>query len=132
MKANPDTDTETEATVSATSPMPFPATKKSLAVRVRRAAQTLMPTMIEKYAIPTAITAGCATFGNAVWISAFTRLFTRGQLAIGGVRSSQLANALHVFGTECLGFECQRVRNRQHHDRQQADSVNHYRCAEWQ
>jgi hypothetical protein len=48
MKANPDTDAVTEATVSATSPMPRPATKKSRAVRVRRADQTLIATMPAK------------------------------------------------------------------------------------
>jgi hypothetical protein len=48
MKAKPDTDTETDATVSARRPIPFPATKKSLAVRVLRAAQTLIPTITAK------------------------------------------------------------------------------------
>ena len=38
MNANPETDTDTEATVSAISPIPLPPTKKSLAVRVLRAA----------------------------------------------------------------------------------------------
>jgi hypothetical protein len=48
MKANPETETETEATVRAISPIPFPATKKSLAVRVLRAAHTLIATITEK------------------------------------------------------------------------------------
>jgi hypothetical protein len=48
MKANPETETDTDATVSATSPIPFPATKKSLAVRVLRAAHTLIPTTTAK------------------------------------------------------------------------------------
>jgi hypothetical protein len=48
MKANPETETDTDATVSAIRPIPFPATKKSLAVLVRRAAQMLMPMMTAK------------------------------------------------------------------------------------
>jgi hypothetical protein len=48
MNANPDTDVDTLATVSATRPMPCPATKKSAAVRVRRAAHTLMPATTAK------------------------------------------------------------------------------------
>jgi hypothetical protein len=42
MKAKPETETDTDATVSATRPIPLPATKKSLAVRVFRAAHTLI------------------------------------------------------------------------------------------
>jgi hypothetical protein len=38
--------------------MPFPATKKSLAVRVLRAAQTLIAMITAKYTKPTAMTAG--------------------------------------------------------------------------
>ena len=65
MKANPETETDTDATVSAIRPIPFPPTKKSLAVRVLRAAHTLMATITAKYRTPTVITAGCAALGSA-------------------------------------------------------------------
>ncbi|MFN2635581.1 MAG: hypothetical protein ABR585_00945 [Gemmatimonadaceae bacterium] len=48
MNANPETDTDTDATVRAINPIPLPATKKSFAVWVRRAAQTLIATMTAK------------------------------------------------------------------------------------
>ena len=48
MKAKPDTVADIAASASAPRPIPWPATKKSLAVRVRRAAQTLIATTIAK------------------------------------------------------------------------------------
>jgi hypothetical protein len=48
MKANPETEVDTDATVRAMSPIPWPATKKSLAVRVRLAAHTLIATITVK------------------------------------------------------------------------------------
>src|SRR3954451_5394871 len=43
MKANPESVADIAARVSATSPIPSPATKKSLAVRVRRVGQARAP-----------------------------------------------------------------------------------------
>ena len=61
MNAKPETDVDTDATVSAARPIPWPATKKSLAVRVRRVAQMLMSTMTAKYASATATIVGLVT-----------------------------------------------------------------------
>jgi hypothetical protein len=64
MNANPEIEVETDATVRATSPMPWPATKKSLAVFVRRDAHRLIATTTAKYASPTKTMAGCAKCGS--------------------------------------------------------------------
>src|SRR5215218_7477679 len=61
MNAKPETDVDTLATVSATRPIPCPATKKSFAVRVRLAAQTLMATITAKYASATVTIVGLPT-----------------------------------------------------------------------
>src|SRR2546428_10108908 len=134
MNANPDTETETDATVSAISPIPFPATKKSLAVRVCRAAQMLMPMITAKYSSPTVMTAGWAAFGSATCSNAEigrASVICRQRFVPGyrsGLRSRVFAvarpNALDVFRRQRQRLESHRILDGQDDDRQPPDAVD--------
>jgi hypothetical protein len=65
MNAKPESVADIVASVSGKSPIPSPATKKSLAVRVRRVAHAPISATMTKYATATAIITGCVSGGSA-------------------------------------------------------------------
>ena len=65
MKANPDSVAAIAAMAIVQRPIPCPATKKSLALLVRRVAQTPIAATTTKYATATPTMTGCASGGSA-------------------------------------------------------------------